>query len=61
MAITFFMGFFIGSVLPPHITASYSRGKVSTQHVWIRPTANVTHVTVGNVKVVCKKTLCHPK
>jgi hypothetical protein len=60
IAITFFMGFFVGSVLPPHVTADFSRGKVTIQHIWIRPTADVTHVTIGGVEVTCKRTLCYP-
>jgi hypothetical protein len=53
IAITFFMGFFVGSVLPPHITANFSRGQVSTQHIWIKPTADTTYVMLGNMEVVC--------
>jgi hypothetical protein len=55
MGILFFMGFVVGSVLPPNVTARIERvgegGGVQIQHLRIRPTVDIVHATIGEAHV----------
>jgi hypothetical protein len=55
IGIIFFMGFVVGSVLPPNVTARIERvgegGGVRIQHLRIRPTADIVRATIGKAHV----------
>ncbi len=51
MGVIFFMGFVVGFVLPPNVTARIERGEVQIQHLVVRPTADIVHATIGKAHV----------
>jgi hypothetical protein len=51
-AILFFMGFVVGSALPPNVSADVERGKVSVQNLRVTPTHEIIHETIGNAEIV---------